>query len=450
MRNHWRRQRQHDRIGCDPKVKFKGFFMRILGALIILMSVLWANAAVAEDTYITAAALINVEDGSRLENVAIVVRGGRIVRLGTQTSVLKPDGARHIDLAGLTLVPGMMDMHVHLSGDADTPFFARLSYSVPRQTVVAVKNAKITLMAGFTTVRNLGASGYSVIAVRDGIEAGDAIGPRIFPVGHALGITGGHCDNNILPSEKNDVAGGVADGPWAARAKVRENIKYGATAIKFCATGGVFSKGTKVGIQQYSLEEMKAIVDEAHIRDITVAAHAHGTNGIKAAIVAGVDSVEHVSFLDDEGVALAKQYGTYFSMDIYNTEYTLTYGEANGVPEENLAKERLVSKRQRESFTKAVKAGVKMVMGSDAAIYPHGDNAKQLSRMVKYGMTPLQALQATTMNAAALLRQERDLGQLKEGFLADIIAVKGDPLADITVLEKVRFVMKDGKVYKTE
>lgn len=406
-----------------------------------------STAIAAEDTYITAAAMIDVATGSKTENAAILVRDGRIVAAGQAAEITKPDGARHVDLAGQTLLPGLMDMHVHLTGDAEVPFVTRLTRSVPRQTVAAVKNAKKTLMAGFTTVRDLGADGYSVIAVRDGINEGDIVGPRIFAVGHALGITGGHCDNNFLPPEKNDISGGVADGPWAVRAKVRENIKYGANAIKFCATGGVFSKGTKVGIQQYSLEEMKAIVEEAHKRGVTVAAHAHGTSGIKAAVEAGVDSVEHVSFLDAEGAALAKEKGTFFSMDIYNTEYTLTFGAENGIPEENLNKERQVSKRQRESFTMAVEAGVKMVLGSDAAIYPHGDNGKQFSRMVQFGMTPLQALQAATMNSAAMLRMG-DLGQLKEGFVADIIAVSGDPLADISTLENVSFVMKDGEIFK--
>ncbi|HBW97806.1 MAG TPA: Xaa-Pro dipeptidase, partial [Pseudoalteromonas sp.] len=205
---------------------------------------------------------------------------------------------------------------------------------------------------------------------------------------------------------------------------------------------------TKVGVQQYSFEEMKAIVDEAHMRDLPVAAHAHGTSGIKTAIKAGVDSIEHASFLDDEAIALAKKHGTWLSMDIYNTEYTLSYGEQNGVDEENLNKERQVSKKQRDSFNRAVKAGVNMVFGTDAAIYPHGDNAKQFSRMVKFGMSELQAIQAATINSAKLLKMDNKLGQLKTGFAADIIAVKGNPLKNISVLERIPFVMKAGVVYK--
>lgn len=409
-----------------------------------------ASAYAAEgDTYLTAGSMVDIETGTIMENPALVIRDGRIVALGTQASLEAPEGAEVVDLADATLLPGLMDMHVHLSGDAGGNFFAGLSYSAPRQAVVAVKNARKTLMAGFTTVRDVGAGGYSVIAVRDGINAGDIIGPRIFAVGHAIGITGGHCDNNFFPPEMQAKSGGAADGPWAIRAKVREQIKYGANAIKVCATGGVFSKGTKVGVQQLTLEELKAAVEEAHLRGLTVAAHAHGGDGIKAAIVAGVDSIEHASFADDEAINLAKEFGTYFSMDIYNTEYTLAFGEANGVPEENMNKERLVSKVQRAAFTQAAASGVKMVFGSDAAIYPHGDNAKQLSRMVQFGMTPLQALQAATINAASLMKMENDIGALKEGFAADIIAVKGNPLEDITVLETVDFVMMGGAVVKS-
>lgn len=414
-----------------------------------MLTALCSVSVAAEDIYITAGTLLDVATGEKTEGAAVLIRDGRIISVGAAAAVEKPSDATHIDLPEQTLLPGLMDMHVHLTKDADASFLGSMGNSVPRQTVIAVKNARKTLMAGFTTVRNLGASGYSVIGVRDGISAGDIVGPRIFAVGHSIGVTGGHCDNNFAPPEKRDISGGVADGPWAVRAKVRENIKYGANAIKFCATGGVFSKGTKVGVQQYSQEEMTAIVEEAHLRGLTVAAHAHGTSGIIAAIKAGVDSVEHVSFLDEEGIRHAKERGTYFSMDIYNTEYTLAYGAENGVPEENINKERMVSKRQRESFTMATKAGVNMVLGSDAAIYPHGDNAGQLSRMVTFGMTPLQALQAATMNSAAMLRQD-DLGQLKEGFLADIIAVKGDPLEDVSVLEQVTFVMKDGVIYKQD
>ena len=357
-------------------------------------------------TYLSAKAMVDVKDGKLIKSPLITIDDGVITNIEQNKKPTLTKDDKHIQLPDLTLMPGLMDMHVHLTSDPTVPRSERLGQSVPRMAIKAAHFAKKTLEAGFTTVRNVGAEGYSVIAVRDGINAGDIVGPRIWAAGPSLGITGGHCDNNRLPPELKYTSSGVADGPWAARIKVRENIKYGANAIKFCATGGVFSKGTKVGAQQYSFEEMKAIVDEAHMRDLPVAAHAHGTSGIKTAIKAGVDSVEHASFLDDEAIALAKEHGTWLSMDIYNTEYTLTYGEQNGVDEENLNKERQVSKRQRDSFSRAVKAGVKMVFGTDAAIYPHGDNAKQFSRMVEFGMTELQAIQASTINSAKLLKMD--------------------------------------------
>ena len=401
-------------------------------------------------TYISAKAMLDVENGTLIQSPLITIDDGVITSIERNKKPKLVKNDELINLPQLTLVPGLMDMHVHLTSDPTVSRSERLGQSIPRMAVKSAYFAKKTLEAGFTTVRNVGADGYSVIAVRDGINAGDIVGPRIWAAGPSLGITGGHCDNNRLPPELKYTSTGVADGPWAVRTKVRENIKYGANAIKFCATGGVFSKGTKVGVQQYSLEEMKAIVEEAHMRDLPVAAHAHGTSGIKTAIIAGVDSVEHASFLDDEAIALAKKHGTWLSMDIYNTEYTLSFGEQNGVDEENLNKERQVSKKQRDSFSRAVKAGVNMVFGTDAAIYPHGDNAKQFSRMVEFGMTELQAIQSATINSAKLLKMHNKLGQIKTGYAADIIAVEGNPLENISTLEQIPFVMKAGIVYKTE
>jgi imidazolonepropionase-like amidohydrolase len=405
--------------------------------------------AFAQDTLILADAYIDVAKGKSVNDAAIIVSDNKIVTVTTAANIINKADYNLVDLKGKTLVPGVMDMHVHLSGDADDNFLESMNYSVPRQTVKAVKNAQKTLLAGFTTVRDLGASGYSVIATRDGINEGDIPGPRIWAVGHGIGITGGHCDDNFPAPEAHAQAQGVADGPWAVRTKVRENIKYGANAIKVCATGGVFSKGTQVGAQQMTYEELKSAVDEAHLRGLVIAAHAHGTSGIKNAIRAGIDSIEHCSFMDDEAINMALKAGTYLSCDIYNTEYTLAYGAANGVPEANINKEKQVSQAQRDSFRKAVQAGAKMVFGSDAAVYPHGDNGKQFSRMVTFGMTPAQALQAATVNSAALLKQD-DLGQIKAGFLADIIAVDGNPLDNISLMENVTFVMKDGVVYKKQ
>lgn len=421
---------------------------KVIATLLIAALGCVTNSVVASDIILSADAMLDIESGKIVQNPVIVISGNRISNVGSDASISKD--AQRIHLAGKTLLPGFMDMHVHLSSAAkDISFLESRLQSVPRRTVNAVKNARTTLLAGFTSVRNVGASDYTVIAVRDAIGAGDIPGPRIWATGPSLGITGGHCDDNYSPPELKKKSQGVADGPWAIKAKVRENIKYGANAIKFCATGGVFSRGTKVGAIQYSLEEMQAIVEESHRRDMVVAAHAHGTLGIKTAIIAGVDSIEHASILDDETIALAKKHGTYLSMDIYNTEYTFEFGKANGVPEENLKKDQAIGQVQRDSFSAAVKAGVNMVFGSDAAIYPHGDNAKQFSRMVKFGMTELQALQAATINSAKLMKRD-DIGQIKSGFLADIVAVDSNPLQNIAVTEKVSFVMKEGVVYKND
>ncbi|GEK11446.1 Xaa-Pro dipeptidase [Pseudoalteromonas peptidolytica] len=414
-----------------------------------MSTVLFVSSSVYAQTYVLHAdSAIDVVSGKLISPATVVVEDNKITSVGKSNRKAYPKGVEVIDLSGHTLLPGLFDMHVHLTSDAHVHGYKRLQRTASRAAITGVRNAKRTLDAGFTSVRNLGAAGYADIALRDAIIDGDVPGPRVNAAGPSLGITGGHCDNSLLTHEHKVFSEGVADGPWAVRQKVRENIKYGANLIKFCATGGVLSKGTKVGAQQYSQEEMTAIVTEAHLRGLTVAAHAHGTDGIKSAIKAGVNSVEHVSFVDDEAIQLAKDKGTYFSMDIYNTEYILGEGEKAGILAESLDKERKVGATQRASFTKAVKAGVNMVFGSDAGVYPHGDNGKQFSRMVKFGMTELQALQAATINSATLLKQNTQLGSLEAGKLADIIAVKGNPLKDIGVMENVTFVMKDGKVEK--
>ncbi|MAD90926.1 MAG: Xaa-Pro dipeptidase [Pseudoalteromonas sp.] len=419
--------------------------MKLTSIALSIFAVTASMSALAEDLIIHADAALDVKTGKLIKPVTLVVDDNKISEIKRGHSKVSGD-YKLIELPGHTLLPGLFDMHVHLTSDAQVHGYKRLQRTSQRAAITGVRNAKRTLEAGFTSVRNLGAVGYSDIALKQAIYDGDVPGPRIFASGPSLGVTGGHCDNNLLTHEHAVTAKGVADGPWAVRAKVRENIKFGADVIKYCATGGVLSKGTKVGAQQYTQEEMDAIVSEAHLRGLTVAAHAHGTEGIKSAIKAGVDSVEHVSFLDDEAIKLAKKHGTYFSMDIYNTEYILGEGEKAGILEESLNKERVVGARQRASFGKAVKAGVKMVFGSDAGVYPHGDNGKQFSRMVKFGMTELQALQAATITPATLLKQEQKLGSLEVGKYADFIAVKGNPLENISVMEQVSFVVKDGEI----
>ena len=377
--------------------------MKKLAAALLLAAT--STLSFAQTLVLKADRLIDVENGKLISNAVVVIEDDTIVAAGEARKVTFSKDSKIIELGDYTLLPGLMDMHVHLTSDATKHGYKRLADSLPRVTLTGVKHAEATLMAGFTTVRNVGAPGFADVALRDAINDGDITGPRMFVAGPSLGVTGGHCDNNLLPYEYHTVSEGVADGPWAVREKVRRNIKYGATVIKFCGTGGVLSKGTKVGVQQYTFEEMQALVDEAHMRGLTVATHAHGTDGIKTAIKAGVDSVEHVSLLDDEAIKLALKHGTYFSMDIYVTEYILSEGAKAGILEESLAKERIVGQRQRDNFAKAVKAGVKMVFGSDAGVYPHGDNGKQFARMVKFGMTPMQAIQASTINAASLLKQ---------------------------------------------
>ena len=426
--------------------------MRKIALMAILALITSLSATAKQDkealTVIHAGQMIDVESGTLLKNQFIIIDGNRIRDVVTLSDMedMEDEEVNFIDLSEMTVLPGLSDSHVHLTGDANIHGYKRLTRSTPRAAITGVRNAKRTLEAGFTTVRNLGAPGFADIDLMEAIEDGDVPGPRIIPAGRSIGITGGHCDNNLLPYENRRKSGGVADGPWAVRAKVRENKKFGAKVIKFCGTGGVLSKGTKVGAQQFAFEEMKAIVEEAHQLGLKVAVHAHGEEGINTAIKAGVDSVEHSSFISDEGIRAAKANGTYLSMDIYVSDYILSEGEAAGILQESLEKERIVGKKQRQRFKAAVKAGVKMAYGTDAGVYPHGDNGKQMSYMVKWGLSPLQAIQASTINNAALFGLENDIGQIKNGFYADIIAVKGNPLENIHELETIRFVMKDGDV----
>jgi imidazolonepropionase-like amidohydrolase len=347
-------------------------------------------------------------------------------------------------------LPGLIDVHTHLTSDPTNNGYAGLGVSVPREAVTGVKNARKTLHAGFTTVRNVGASGYTDIALRDGINAGDVEGPRMRASGPPLGITGGHCDDNLLPFEFHHKAEGVADGPWAARAKVRETVKYGADVIKICASGGVLSKGDQPGTPQYTLEEMTAIAEEAHKLGRKVAAHAHGTQSIKDAIRAGIDSIEHSSLIDDEGIALAKQHGTYLVFDIYNDDYILQEGAKAGMLPESIEKEKKIGRLQRENFRHAFQSGTKMAFGTDSGVYPHGDNAKQFGKMVEWGMKPVDAIQTATINAAELLGWADLVGALEPGHYADLIAVTGDPTSDVRVLESVKFVMKGGSVVRND
>lgn len=425
--------------------------MRVLsGAIAVLATILIGIlSASAEPTYVQAGSLLDVERSRILENYVIKIEGERISEMSPEDEMPIPQGALLIDLSEYTVLPGLIDAHVHLLDDADEQGYRGLSVSIPDAAIKGVKNAKITLEAGFTSARVVGAPGYGDVALRNAIDSGDVIGPRLVVAGPPVGMTGGHCsDGNLLPSEYDYTGEGVADGPWAARAMVRRNLKYGVDMIKTCSTGGVLSKGTKVGASQYTLEELEALVDEAHIHGLKVASHAHGTEGILNAIKAGVDSVEHASFIDEEGIRLAKRNGTTLVMDIYVTDFILSEGAAAGMLEESLEKERLVGQRQRDNFREAHQAGVNIVFGTDAAVYPHGQNARQFAIMVQYGMTSWEALQAATIKASALLGTDANTGTLETGKYADIIAVEGDVLDDVSLLESIPFVMKGGAVIK--
>jgi imidazolonepropionase-like amidohydrolase len=419
-----------------------------LAALAFMATACAAPLAQAADVEVVRAArLLDVATGKYVDNPQVVVTDGRITAVGKAGDTI-PAGAKVVDLPGATLLPGLIDMHVHLDSVAEIGGYNSLQYSDAFWSVVQTRNAKVTLEAGFTTVRNVGSAQFDDVGLREAVDEGYVPGPRIVSAAYAIGATGGHCDSTFFPPSMDEKSPYNVDSPDEGRKRVRELKKYGARVIKICATGGVFSRGNEPGQQQLSLAEMQAIVDEAHMAGLKVAAHAHGAPGIRDAIRAGVDTIEHASLVDDEGIKLAVQKGAYFSMDIYNTDYTQAEGKKNGVLEDNLRKDRDIGEIQRENFRKALKAGVKMVYGTDAGVYPHGQNAKQFAVMVRYGATPLQAIQSATITAAQALGQEKDVGQVAVGRYGDMIAVTGDPLSDVTTLEKPVFVMKGGAVVK--
>ena len=409
----------------------------------------WAMAAGAEARTVAVSAdrLLDVATGKYVEKPLVVIVDGRISAVERQGDAV-PAGAERIDLPGVTLLPGLIDMHVHLTSSPLYGGYNRLQFTDSFWPIIATAHAKATVEAGFTTVRNVGSRNFDDVGLMQAIDAGYVEGPRIVPAGYAIGSTGGHCDSNSFPPSMRQKGDAVIDSPDEGRKRVREMHKYGAQVIKICATGGVFSHGDTPGAQQLTLEEIKAIVDEAHAAGMRVAAHAHGASGIRAAIQGGVDTIEHASLVDDEGIKLAVQKGAYFGMDIYNTDYTQSEGKKNGVLEENLQKDRDIGEIQRQNFKKALRAGVKMIFSSDAGVYPHGTNARQFAVMVRYGATPLQAIQTATLTAAEALDRVKDVGQATPGHFGDLVGVKGDPLSDVTVLEHPVFVMKGGDVVR--
>ncbi|GAA4723761.1 Xaa-Pro dipeptidase [Sphingomonas lutea] len=425
--------------------------MKIRTLLAAATAVSIAAPAIAASV-ITADRYLDVQSGRYVEHPAIFIDdNGKITSVADARTVRFAAGPTltHIDMAGKTLVPGFIDMHVHLDSPADIGGYRGLEYTDSFWAMTAVGNARAMLDAGFTTVRNVGSQNRNDVGLAQAIRDGYAIGPRIVPAGHALGATGGHCDSTFLPPslEKADKEEGIGDGPEELRHQVRRQRKFGAEVIKVCATGGVFSRNTEPGQPQLSETELRAIADEAHQWGLRVASHAHGAEGIKRAIRAGIDTIEHASLVDDEGIRLAVQrkQPVWFSMDIYNTEYTQAEGRKNGVLEDNLRKDREIAQIQRDNFRKAHRAGVRMVFGSDAGVMPHGQIGKQFRTMVQYGMTPLEAIQAATRNGAEALGRN-DVGVIQVGRFGDIVAVDGDPTRDVTLLVRPAAVIKGGKL----
>ena len=398
-------------------------------------------------TVIHAGHLLDVKTGKTLDNVFVVIKGDRIASVSAGGAA--PKGGTVIELPNATLLPGLIDAHTHLTFDPNFGY-QELGVSIAKEALVGAKNARVTLEAGFTTVRNVGARGYTDIALRDAINEGMVPGPHIIASGPALSITGGHCDQNLLPYEWHASSDGAADGIEGVQHKVREIIKYGADVIKICATGGVLSKGDDPQASQYTLEEMKAIVADAHRLGRKVAAHAHGAQGIAWAAEAGVDSIEHGSYIDDNAIKIMKEHGTYLVPTQYLGDWMRENATRIGLPAMYAEKMKTVTAAMRQNVGKAFQAGVKVAFGTDAAVYPHGLNAHEFAVYVKLGMTPLQAIQTATVNAADLLGWSDRIGTLEQGKFADIVAVNGDPLKDVTVLQSPVFVMKSGTVYKQQ
>ena len=422
-------------------------------ALLAAIAAMAIGAPAGAASVVTADRYLDVNTGRYVEQPAIFIDdAGRITSIGESRTVRWASNVRHINLAGQTLVPGLIDMHVHLDGPADIGGYRGLEFTDSFWAMTAVTNGQAMLGAGFTTVRNVGSSDRNDIGLKQAIEAGYVEGPRVVPAGYALGATGGHCDETFLPPslQKDEKEEGIGDSPDELRYQVRRQRKFGAEVIKVCATGGVFSRNTEPGQLQVPENELRAIANEAHQWGLRVAAHAHGAEGIKVAIRAGIDTIEHASLADDEGIRLAaaRKQPVWFSMDIYNTEYTQAEGKKNGVLEDNLRKDREVAQIQRDNFRKAHRAGVRMVFGSDAGVMPHGQIGRQFRTMVQYGMTPLEAIRAATRNGAEALGRTRDVGAIEVGRFGDLVAVAGDPLRDVTTLERPVAVVKGGKLVK--
>ncbi len=421
-----------------------------------LVGAVFAQAAVAQQpdkatakrTLVRAGHVLDVKSGKISDAETIVVVGDSIQSIAPTASVTAGPGDAVVDLGGMTVMPGLIDVHTHVTMNTDFDPYRELTTTDAKEAINGVVNARATLMAGFTSIRNVGAGDYTDVDLRDAINAGQVAGPHMLVSGPALGITGGHCDVNLLPLQYHEVGDGVADGIAAVQQKVRQNIKYGADLIKICATGGVLSKGDDPQASQYTLEEMQAIVADAHRLGRKVAAHAHGAQGILWATEAGVDSIEHGSYINEAAIAEMKKRGTYLVPTLYLEDWMLANGHLPAFYQQKMQD---VSGVAKQNIKRAMQAGVKIALGTDAAVYPHGLNAHELDVYVnQLGMTPLAALQSATVNAADLMGWTAKAGTLEPGKWADIIGVEKNPMDDVRVLQDVKFVMKAGVVYKGE
>ena len=428
--------------------RFSGLYLLLLLFVMAGVSRGQTESPAAVRTLVRAGAVLDVHTGREMQNATVIVTGEKVTSVVPTAQAPKQASDREIDLSQMTVLPGLIDVHTHLTQQPNFDPYYELSQTPAKEAIHGVANAKVTLEAGFTTVRNVGADGWSDVALRDAINAGEVSGPHMQVSGPALGITGGHMDENLLPSQYHVVGEGVADGIPAVQHMVRENIKYGADLIKIGASGGVLSKGDDPQASQYTLEEMKAIVADAHRLGRKVAAHAHGAQAIAWASEAGVDSIEHGSYINDEDIRIMKAHGTYLVPTAYLVDWMKENGHLPALYQQKMTD---VGNAMKANHKHAIQAGVKIALGTDAAVYPHGLNAHELDVYVnQYGMTPLAALQAGTLNAADLMGWTDKVGSLEPGKWADVIAVEGDPMKDITVLQHVRFVMKAGTVYKDE
>jgi imidazolonepropionase-like amidohydrolase len=423
----------------------------ILVAATILYSAGFSATAqtAAQVVIIRASRLFDPTSGRMIEHPVVVISADKIQSLSEDKAAVSPT-TRIIDLGNATILPGFIDVHTHLTMNVGGGGYEGLGVSIPRAALIGAKNARLTLLAGFTTVRNVGAEGYSDVALRDAIDAGDVLGPRMQVSGPPLGISGGHCDNSLLPSEFHHSAEGVADGEQAVMHRVREVIKYGADVIKFCASGGVFSKGDNPLLEQYSPAEMNVLITEAHRLGRKVATHAHSSIAIKDAVRAGVDSIEHGIFIDEEGINLMKEHHTFLVPTSYPLFWFEQHESEMHLPPWVIEKAAIIIPAAKKNVAQAFKAGVRVALGTDAGVYPHGQNGGEFWSMVQLGLTPVQALQAGTVNAAELMGWSDRVGVIRPGMFADIVAVRGDPISDIHALEHVQFVMKGGVVYKDE